>query len=165
MVAHGLSTAALFLIAGALQQRLHTRDMTAMGGLWALAPRLGAMTLFFIVASLGMPGLGNFVGEFLVLLGGFQANIVITCIATLGLVTGAAYALIAIQRVFHGEVSPKVHLTDLGGREFIALLPLLLGLVWLGVAPQPLFDLVEPMLSNVRQLIIASGNQWLGGVQ
>ncbi len=123
------------------------------------------MTLFFIVASLGMPGLGNFVGEFLVLLGGFQANIVITCIATLGLVTGAAYALIAIQRVFHGEVSPKVHLTDLGGREFIALLPLLLGLVWLGIAPQPLFDLVEPMLSNVRQLVIPSSNQWLGGVR
>jgi NADH-quinone oxidoreductase subunit M len=165
MVAHGLSTAALFLIAGALQQRLHTRDMTAMGGLWALAPRLGAITLFFIVASLGMPGLGNFVGEFLVLLGAFQANIVITCIATLGLVTGAAYALIAVQRVFHGAVSPKIRLSDLDGREFIALLPLLLGLVWLGVAPQPLFDLVEPMLSNVRQLVMPTGNEWLGGIQ
>jgi NADH-quinone oxidoreductase subunit M len=162
MVAHGLSTAALFLIAGALQQRLHTRDMTAMGGLWALAPRLGAMTLFFIVASLGMPGLGNFVGEFLVLLGSFQVNIVITCIATLGLVTGAAYSLIAIQRVFHGNVSPKLRLTDLDGREFVALIPLVLGLIWLGVVPQPLFDLVEPMLNNVRELVTPLANSSVG---
>jgi NADH-quinone oxidoreductase subunit M len=135
-----------------------------MGGLWALAPRLGAMTLFFIVASLGMPGLGNFVGEFLVLLGSFQVNIVITCIATLGLVTGAAYSLIAIQRVFHGDVSPKVRLTDLRGREFVALIPLVLGLIWLGVAPQPLFDLVEPMLSNVRELVTPLGNSSVGNV-
>jgi NADH-quinone oxidoreductase subunit M len=96
------------------------------------------------------------------LLGSFQVNIVITCIATLGLVTGAAYSLIAIQRVFHGDVSPKLRLTDLYGREFVALLPLVLGLIWLGVAPQPLFDLVEPTLSNVRELLTPLGNASVG---
>ena len=68
MLAHGLSTGALFILVGALQERLHTRDMRQMGGLWASAPRIGAIGLFFAIASLGLPGLGNFVGEFLVLL-------------------------------------------------------------------------------------------------
>ena len=69
MVAHGVSTAALFMLAGALQHRLHTRDMHQMGGLWHNMPRMGACALFFAIASLGLPGLGNFVAEFLILLG------------------------------------------------------------------------------------------------
>ena len=68
MLAHGLSTGALFILVGALQERLHTRDMRQLGGLWSTAPRIGAIGLFFAIASLGLPGLGNFVGEFLVLL-------------------------------------------------------------------------------------------------
>ena len=80
MVAHGFSTAALFMLAGALQQRLHTREMSKMGGLWVRAPRMGAMTLFFVVASVGMPGLGNFVGEFLALLGAFQTHVPLSLI-------------------------------------------------------------------------------------
>ena len=74
MVAHGFSTAALFMIAGGLQERLHTRDMREMGGLWQQMPRMGAVAMFFVVASLGLPGLGNFVAEFLVLLGLFQVD-------------------------------------------------------------------------------------------
>ncbi len=79
MVAHGFSTAALFMIAGSLQERLHTRDMREMGGLWQQMPRMGAVAMFFVLASLGLPGLGNFVAEFLVLLGLFQVRPWMTC--------------------------------------------------------------------------------------
>lgn len=103
MIAHGLSTAALFALVGALQHRLHTRDMAQLGGLWASLPKLSAIALFFAVASLGLPGLGNFVAEFLVLLGSFEAHRWITVIAAAGLVGAALYALLMMQRVFFGE--------------------------------------------------------------
>ncbi len=166
MVAHGFSTAALFMMAGALQHRLHTRDMTKMGGLWQEMPRMGAIAMFFIVASLGMPGLGNFVGEFLVLLGTFSVNKVITVAATLGLVTGAVYSLIAMQRVFQGEKIRTDGLVDFGGRELAAMIPMMIGLTWLGVYPQPVFDLVDPVLASLYELttndISADVTRWVG---
>ncbi|MDQ3797541.1 MAG: NADH-quinone oxidoreductase subunit M, partial [Pseudomonadota bacterium] len=103
MIAHGISTAALFMLAGLIQERLHTRDMRRMGGLWASMPRMGAMVLFFAVASLGLPGLANFVGEFLVLLGTYRVNVTLAVLAVLGIITAAAYALILVQRSFQGE--------------------------------------------------------------
>ena len=130
MVAHGFSTAALFMMAGAIQHRIHTRDMTQMGGLWQAMPKMGAVALFFIVASLGMPGLGNFIGEFLVLLGAFKVNMTITAIAALGLITGAIYSLIAMQRVFQGSDDHQRELSDLDGREFTALIPLMPAFIW-----------------------------------
>jgi NADH-quinone oxidoreductase subunit M len=165
MIAHGFSTAALFMIAGALQHRLHTRDMTEMGGLWQDMPRMGAIALFFIVASLGMPGLGNFVGEFLVLLGAFQVNITVTVVAALGLITGAIYSLIAMQRVFQGEGKPDRQLTDFGVREMVAVIPMMIGLIWLGVYPQTVFDLVDPVLSSLHALTTHSPDQWIGGLR
>jgi len=145
MIAHGFSTAALFMMAGALQQRLHTRDMRKMGGLWMRAPRMGALTLFFVVASLGMPGLGNFVGEFLVLLGAFQVDIPVTVVAALGIVVAAVYGLILMQRSFKGtpaeDASP---MADFGMREMSVMILLMVALVLLGVYPQPVFDLAAP---------------------
>ena len=118
MVAHGFSTAALFMMAGALQQRLHTREMSEMGGLWVRAPRMGAITLFFVVASLGMPGLGNFVGEFLVLLGAFQVDVPLTVAAAIGVVFAAVYALALMQRSFQGTPRPGTEqMADFGMRE------------------------------------------------
>src|SRR5690606_24179637 len=108
MMAHGLSAAALFMIAGGLQHRFHTRDIYIMGGLWAVLPGMAAMALFFSIAALGMPGLGNFVGEFLSLIGAFQANRLLTVLAALGLILAAVYSLWVIQRVFHGPVSPAM---------------------------------------------------------
>lgn len=165
MVAHGFSTAALFMMAGALQQRLHTRDMTEMGGLWQEAPRMGAIAMFFIVASLGMPGLGNFVGEFLILLGAFSINKTITIIATLGLVTGAVYALIAMQRVFQGERGEVTGMRDFGARELSAMVPMMLGLTFIGVYPQPLFDLIEPALQTLYQLTGVNPVEWIGAAR
>lgn len=164
MVAHGFSTAALFMLAGALQHRLHTRDMSKMGGLWIDMPRMGAIAMFFIVASLGMPGLGNFVGEFLVLLGTFQVNVTITVIAAIGLVTAAVYALIAMQRVFQGEPSPGRQLTDFGAREISVMVLMMIGLVFLGLYPQPVFDMVDPVLASLFDASGAAGT-WSGAAE
>ena len=150
MIAHGFSTAALFMMAGALQQRLHTRDMSKMGGLWMRAPRMGAMTLFFVVASLGMPGLGNFVGEFMVLLGAFQVDVWLALAAALGIVVAAVYSLSLMQRSFQGSPSDtSVGIADFGAREMSVMILMLIALVLLGVYPQPVFDLAQPLVAQV----------------
>lgn len=161
MVAHGFSTAALFMIAGALQHRLHTRDMTEMGGLWMAMPRMGAIAMFFIIASLGMPGLGNFVGEFLILLGAFGVSKSITIVATFGLVAGAVYALIAMQRTFQGESGPYPELKDFGKKELAAMVPMMIGLTLIGVYPQPVFELVDPALAGLYAVTGAT-TDWVG---
>ena len=163
MLAHGFSTAALFMLAGALQQRLHTRDMAQMGGLWLVMPRMGAVAMFFIVASLGMPGLGNFVGEFLILLGAFGVNKVITTLAALGLVSGAVYALIAMQRVYQGAARSYPPMKDFGGREMIAMIPMMIALTLVGVYPQPVFDLLDPVLASLYEATTTASN-WVGRV-
>jgi|TARA_B110000503_G_scaffold104869_1_gene156512 NADH-quinone oxidoreductase subunit M len=162
MVAHGISTAALFMIAGALQQRLHTRDMREMSGLWKTMPRMGAIAMFFIVASLGMPGLGNFVGEFLILMGAFTVHAGITIFATLGLITGAIYALIAMQQVFHGPIKGARGLNDFNGRELTAMVPMMMALLCLGVYPQPIMDMVNPVLESLHLVTTAEPSLWTG---
>jgi NADH-quinone oxidoreductase subunit M len=146
MVAHGFSTAALFMIAGALQQRLHTRDMSKMGGLWHHMPQMGAVALFFILASLGLPGLGNFVAEFLVLVGLFAVNPWVTAVAALGLITAAVYSLIMMQKVFYGRPIPKIELSDFSALDMTAMGVMIVALIALGIYPQPVFDLVQPVI-------------------
>ena len=107
MVAHGFSSAALFMIAGSLQERLHTRDMREMSGLWKFMPKMGASAMFFIIASLGLPGFGNFIGEVLILLGLYQVSSWMAVTAALGLITGAIYSLILMQKSFYGEPNVK----------------------------------------------------------
>ncbi|MBS1211750.1 MAG: nuoM [Proteobacteria bacterium] len=150
MLAHGISAAALFMIAGALQDRLHTREMGEMGGFWALAPRLGALTLFFSVAALGMPGLGNFIGEFLVLLGAWRASIPVTAVAALGLVGAPIYALIVMQKVFHGPPAAKAP-ADFVLRESGLMAAMLLASLWLGLYPQPMLALSGAALAGAQQ--------------
>lgn len=149
MVAHGLSTAALFMTAGALQQRLHTRDMRRMGGLWHNMPRMGATAMFFAVASLGLPGLGNFVAEFLVLAGLFAVNPWLAAISAIGLITAAVYALIMMQQAFQGESVPQRKLDDYGLREMTAMGAMMIGLIWLGLYPQPVLDLAQPVIDSL----------------
>jgi NADH-quinone oxidoreductase subunit M len=154
MVAHGFSTAALFMMAGALQQRLHTREMGQMGGLWAQAPRMGALTLFFVIASLGMPGLGNFVGEILVLLGAFQVWPMLAFVAALGMVVAAVYALYLMQRSFQGRADPaRAAIADFGARDLAVQLPLVAGLVWLGLFPQTVLDLSADSAARLTALL------------
>ena len=151
MVAHGLSTAALFMMAGALQQRLHTREMGEMSGLWVRAPRMGAVALFFVIASLGMPGLGNFVGEFMVLLGAFQVDMPLAIAAAVGIVVAAVYALSLMQRSFQGAPNPGVAtMADFGFREMSVMVLMMLALFWLGVYPETLLSLSRPVLMAMK---------------
>lgn len=147
MVCHGLSTGALFVLVGLIDQRLHTRSMDKMGGLWRVMPRLSGAGLFFALASLGLPGLGNFIGEFLVLLGAFQVNVWLTVPATLGLVFATVYSLWLVQKAFHGEPGGYPPLPDLTFREGAMMAAMMAGLIWLGFYPQPVIDTARPVIT------------------
>jgi len=149
MLAHGFSAAALFMLAGGLQHRIHTRDMDKMGGFWGVAPKMSFMALFFTVAAVGIPGLGNFVGEFLVLLGSFQVSITTTAFAALGLVVAAVYSLIVIQKVFHGENKNNYEIADLTFIEMACFALMMIGLLWMGLYPQSMMDMAEPTLRSI----------------
>ena len=150
MLAHGFSAAALFMLAGGLQHRIHTRDMDKMGGFWGVAPKMSFMALFFTVAAVGMPGLGNFVGEFLVLLGSFQVSVPVTAFAALGLIVAAVYSLIVIQKVFHGPNKNNYEIADLTFIEMACFALMMIGLLWMGLYPQTMLDLAEPTLRSLQ---------------
>ncbi len=151
ILCHGLGTGGLFLLAGTLEERLHTRDMGAMGGLWTVAPRIGATATFFALAAVGLPGLGNFVGEFLILLGSFKANVALTVVATAGLVGAVIYALWMIQLIFHGPRKGEPSLPDLKLRELGVLGFLAMTLLWLGLYPQPVFNTVGAAIDGLHE--------------
>ncbi len=151
MLAHGFSTGALFMLVGMLQARLHTRDLDRMGGLWTDWPRLSSLLLFFAVASLGLPGLGNFIGEFLVLLGAFRFTPWAAAMATFGLVLAAAYALALVQRAVHGPSPHAGPGPDLTASTAWPLVMMAVLLLWLGLYPRPLFSLVSPVLDGIEQ--------------
>ena len=152
MICHGLSTGSLFILVGALQERIHTRDMDRMGGLWTTVPRFSGAALFFALASLGLPGLGDFVGEFLVLLGSYQLSVGITVVAAFGILASTFYALRMVQRVFHGENTQHWQLPDLSPREAFIVAPMIVALLWLGLYPQPVFNTFAPAMQNLERL-------------
>ena len=154
MLAHGLSAAALFILCGQLYERVHTRDMRQMGGLWRRLPWLPPLSLFFAVASLGLPGTGNFIGEFLVLFGAFAAHPEVVVIATFGLVLSSVYSLAMVHRAYFGPAGSAQPLPGLNGREVGMVLALVVLLVLLGIYPQPALDTAQARVQGVRQ--------WLG---
>ncbi len=156
MICHGLSTGALFVLVGMLQERIHTRDMNQMGGLWPAVPWLGGMALFFAVASLGLPGLGNFVGEFLVLVGTYKVNAFAAVPAAFGLVMSVIYATWMIQRAFYGPLHKFLRLPDLSVREAAITAVMAAGLLWLGLHPQPVLNTSAPALSALQKKVVAA---------
>jgi NADH-quinone oxidoreductase subunit M len=140
MICHGFSTGALFILVGSLQERIHSRDMNQMGGLWSTVPTMGGMALFFALASLGLPGLGNFVGEFLVLIGTYQTSVLMTVPAVLGLVLAAVYSLSMILRAFQGPKLGDWRIADLSIRETALVGVMAAILIWLGLFPQPVLN-------------------------
>jgi NADH-quinone oxidoreductase subunit M len=148
MVAHGISTGALFILAGQLYERMHTYDLNRMGGLWETAPRLGGFTLFFALASLGLPGTANFIGEFLVLLGTYSDHIAFAAFASLGLVASVIYALWMVQRVFQGPNRERWRFPDSVPRETAVAAVLVAATLWLGLYPAPLLRMVGPALEQ-----------------
>ncbi|WP_394393443.1 complex I subunit 4 family protein [Shewanella woodyi] len=188
MLAHGLSTSALFMLVGLIQHRFHTRDLNRLGGLWHTLPKLSAMGLFFGVASLGMPGMGNFIAELLVLLGTFKQAPIFAIVASSGLILAAVYSLRMIQKSFFGmnldletsfsdkkssdnssrddidnssaDLGAKHHsdartryVTDLSVKEGLTLMLMCLGLIVMGLHPQPIFTLVNSSLMEILSLI------------
>jgi NADH-quinone oxidoreductase subunit M len=152
MVCHGISTGGLFVLVGALQERIHTREMDRMGGLFAAIPRFSGAAMFFAFASLGLPGLGDFVGEFLVLLGSWRAHPAASALAAVGVLAATLYALRLIQRAFHG---PNVHnwrLPDLSLREALVAGSMIAALLWLGLYPRPLIDTFAPAMDQLQRV-------------
>jgi NADH-quinone oxidoreductase subunit M len=143
MISHGISTGALFILAGALQERMHTRELARMGGLWQTAPALSGAGLFFVMASVGVPGLGDFVGEFLVLLGAFHTHPVLTAFGTAGVIVSTLYGLRITSRVFYGPNSHNWRLPDLVPREALIAATMVVCLLWLGLYPKPFIRLFQ----------------------
>jgi NADH-quinone oxidoreductase subunit M len=157
MVSHGISTGALFVLVGALQDRIHTRDLDRMGGLWAQVPRMGAAALVLCMALVGLPGLVNFVSEFLVLVGTWQVSPVATILAGLGLVIATVYALRLFQTALHGVPRETWTLADLSARETGTLFLAIALLVLFGLYPMPILNMVGQSVSGVLAVIAAGG--------
>lgn len=141
VIAHGISIGALFLVAGALEKRIESREIAVMGGLWDTVPRLSGAALFFALAALGLPGMGDFIGEFLILIGTYQAHIVAAAAAACGVLTTTFYALRFVQKAFQGSNVHSWRLKDLALREGFVLGILMVVLLWLGLYPQPVIKI------------------------
>jgi len=159
MVNHGLSTGALFLFVGMLYERRHTREMEAFGGIWKVMPVLGALALIITLSSMGLPGLNGFVGEFTILVGAFGSKALgspwFAGAATVGVILAAVYLLHMFEKVFLGPVkhAENLALKDLNLREIMTLLPLLVLIVWIGLYPQPFFNLINPAVEKLVTLV------------
>jgi NADH-quinone oxidoreductase subunit M len=153
MIAHGISTGTLFMTVGMLQERTHTRDMDKLGGLWQTVPRLSGSGLFFVLASIGLPGMGDFVGEFLVLLGTFFVSPLLATFATIGVLCSTFYGLKFVARAFHGSNTNHWKLADLSGREIAIVGAMMVVLLWLGLYPQPVLNTFQPNLQRLEQLV------------
>lgn len=151
MIAHGISTGALFIMVGILYERIHTRDVEQMGGMWPKVPRMAVIGLIFVMASLGLPGLGNFIAEFAILAGAYLSQHVLTIIATVGLVAATIYALRIMQKVFYGQEQKSWELPDMNLRESVVMLSLVGVIVWLGLYPQPVFNTTQKAIDTVLQ--------------
>jgi NADH-quinone oxidoreductase subunit M len=166
MLNHGISTGALFFLVGIVYERRHTRLISEYGGLWKQLPVYAACFLVVMLSSIGLPGLNGFVGEFLILLGGFRFDKALTAVAASGVVLGAAYMLWMYERVMFGEVTNEKNLAmkDVTPRELAVLLPLVALAIVMGVYPKPFFDTmhasVEQTLSRIpASALAASGHE------
>ncbi len=158
MVSHGLVSGALFLCVGVLYDRLHTRDISAYGGVVNTMPVFAFFAVLFAMANAGLPGTSGFVGEFLVIVAVFKANFWYAFVAALTLILGAAYTLWLVKRVIWGDVGNDgvASLKDLNVREFLVLATLALAVLFIGVWPAPLLDVMRPTISFlVEQLMVS----------
>ncbi len=145
MVSHGISTGALFFMAGMLNERRHTREIAAFGGLAKVVPAFAAVLSLVCLSSIGLPGTNGFVGEFLVLVGSFGRYPWAAAIAATGVIFAAAYLLWALQRIIYNKLDKEENtgMADLSVREFIVLGPLLACILWIGLFPAPFLKRVE----------------------
>jgi NADH-quinone oxidoreductase subunit M len=155
MINHGLSTGGLFLIVGIIYERRHTKAIAEFGGLAHVMPIYATVTLILFLASMGLPLLNGFIGEFMILQGAYSANRTWAYWAVSGVVLGAAYLLWLYQRVFWGKLTHEEnrHLKDLSARELATLLPLVLFCFWIGLYPKPFLDFIHAPLARLAETI------------
>jgi NADH-quinone oxidoreductase subunit M len=152
MVNHGLSTGALFILVGFIYERRHTREIAQLGGLAKPAPVLAAIFLIVTMSSIGLPGLNGFVGELLILTGSFLTYRWWTVVATVGVILAAVYLLWAYQRVFQGKAEGEnATMKDLRATEVLVMVPLLAGILFLGVYPKPALERIEPSVDALLE--------------
>ena len=159
MISHGLVSGALFLCVGVVYDRMHTREIAAYGGLVQRMPLSALVMLLFTLANVGLPGTSGFVGEFLTLIGAFQANSWVGFFATTGVILSAAYALYLYRRVIFGVLDKPslMNIQDLSAREVLCLAPLFILTIYYGVHPQPIIDAsaasIDALLQGVDHAI------------
>jgi NADH-quinone oxidoreductase subunit M len=155
MLSHGLSTGAMFLLLGMLYERRHTRNIDDFGGLAAVAPGFAAVFVFTALASIGLPGTSGFIGEFLALIGTFQTHPWVALIGATGVIFAAYYMLPMVQRIFFNALDKPVNerLPDLSRREWLVLMPLVAGMLWMGVYPKPFLERAEVSLTELIETV------------
>ncbi len=158
MVSHGLISGAMFLCVGVLYDRLHSREISAYGGVINRMPMFGAFMVLFAMANSGLPGTSGFVGEFLVIIASFKANFWYAFLAATTLILGAAYTLWLVKRVIFGPVANDgvASLDDLNAREFLILGVLAVAVLLLGVWPAPLLELMQASVQHLVEQIVTS---------
>ncbi|MES2497747.1 MAG: NADH-quinone oxidoreductase subunit M [Pseudomonadota bacterium] len=152
MLGHGLVSGALFLCVGVIYDRMHTREISRYGGLANNMPKYAMLFLLFTMASVGLPGTGNFVGEFLSLIGAYEISSWVAFVATTGIITGAAYMLYLYARIAYGAARTEeaAAMPDLTPREFALLAPLAIATLWMGIYPE---SFLAPMRNDVGAVL------------
>ncbi|HET6515942.1 MAG TPA: NADH-quinone oxidoreductase subunit M [Thermodesulfovibrionales bacterium] len=162
MLNHGVVTGALFLSVGVIYDRTHSREIKDYGGLATVLPVYAAFFMVFTLASIGLPGMNGFIGEFLIILGGFAASKAAGVFAATGIIIGAAYMLWLYQRVFFMETNEKVFgLQDMDMREIITLVPMMVFVFWIGIYPDTFLSFLHPSVQHLIERLHSAGGQEL----
>jgi NADH-quinone oxidoreductase subunit M len=151
MLSHGITTGALFILVGFMYERRHSLEIKDYGGVATAAPWLATIFLITTLASIGLPTLNNFVGEFLILQGAAQAKFAWTAFAAIGVILSACYMLWLYQRVFFGKLGEEVkhHMPDFSFREWVCIAPLIVMMVWMGVFTQTFLPTVSETTAQI----------------
>ncbi|WP_077965599.1 NADH-quinone oxidoreductase subunit M [Ensifer adhaerens] len=160
MFNHGVTTGALFLFVGLIYERTHTRSIADYGGLMKVAPVYTGFLALFVLSSMALPGTNAFVGELLVLSGGFAANFALGAVAVLGALLGAAYLLGMYRKVALGpaSVGARFKVRDVNGREMAAILPLAVFVFWVGLYPKPFLAIIDSSVTHLLQQVHDKGS-------
>jgi len=158
MISHGFVSGAMFLCIGVLYDRVHSREIAAYGGVTNTMPRFAAFAVLFAMANCGLPGTAGFIGEWMVILGAVQYNFFIGALAATALISGAAYTLWMIKRVYFGEVANHhvKELADINAREFLMLALLAVAVLWMGLQPKPFTDVMQVSVTELLKHVATS---------
>ena len=153
MLSHGIISAALFLCVGVVYDRIHSRDISRYGGLVERMPKYAVVFMLFVLGSVALPGTSGFIGEFMILIGAYNANTWVALLATTGIILGAAYMLYMYRRVVFGKLVKEdlKEILDLDFREICIFTPLIILILWMGLWPQPFLDVMDASVMNLLE--------------